>query len=106
MPNIKLRSGEGSLDLDFDPSKYSTKAGAAKALYRALVKLNKELGGADGEVIIRSPKEDSPNGYPCWWVCWEGGPYSWACPTSFDVSNHTAGWYSEPYWSFDLAFCE
>lgn len=103
MTNIKLHSEEGSLDLDFDPSKYATKAGAAKALYRALVKLNKELGGPDGEVIIRSPKEDSPCGHPCWWVSWESGPYAWAPAT--DVSNYDAGWYTEPYWSFDLAFC-
>jgi len=95
------------IELDFDASKYKTKAGAAKAFYKALCKLAKEVYDHDPayEVHLTSPKETAELGYGnCWRVGWEAGPYQWAYSASFQVCNHEAGWFTEPYYSFDLCF--
>jgi len=97
------------IELDFDPLKYKTKAGAAKAFYKAICKLAKEFYGHDPayEVHITSPKETAEHGYgECWRVSWEAGPFEWAIGASFQVCNYEAGWYTEPYYSFDLCFAE
>jgi len=95
----------GNIQIDFDPSKYKTKAAAAKALYAALVKLNKESGGPAGEVFIKNPEQREAQGYGrVWHVSWESGPYQWAIGTAFEVCNYEAGWYTEPYYGFDLSF--
>jgi hypothetical protein len=91
--------------LDYDPAAYKTKAAAAKALYKALVKLAKSWGQSEKEVFITSPEESSQGGFGnCWRVCWEAGPYEWAISASFQI---TGPWgYTEPYYSFDLCFTE
>lgn len=95
-----------ALQLDFDPSQHTTQAGAAKALYKALCKLEREIGGnPDTEVHIYSPEQSKERGYTTGWqVVWESGPYQWAIAASTAICNHEAGWYTEPYYSFDLCF--
>jgi len=93
--------------LDFDPGKYKTCAGAAKALYKALCKRAKAEGmDPDVEVKIYTPKEtlEWGMGYACWRVVWEAGPFEWAIGASFAI---TGPWgYTEPHYSFDLCFVE
>jgi hypothetical protein len=43
--NIKLQTEVGPIEIGFDPTKYKTKAGAAKAFYKALCKFAKEVYG-------------------------------------------------------------
>ena len=91
---------------DFDPSKYKTRAGAAKAFYKAVCK-EAESRGQDPEleVHIWSPEQNVARGYcRSWCVSWESGPYEWAIGTSYQL--HGEAWYTEPYYSFDLCFAE
>lgn len=104
---MEIRTEEGTIDLNFDPKKYSTKAGAAKALYKALHKLAVEMGYWADEVFIRTPEENKAAGYSALWhVSWESGPYEWAIYASHEIHNAVAGWYTEPYYSFNLEFAE
>ena len=93
-----------------DLSSHKTKAGAAKALYNHLCKCAKAEGqNPDMEVIIKTPEEAKTHGVGnCWWVSWEAGPYQWAIGFSLGGrgSNFEAGWYTEPYYGFDLCFTE
>ena len=107
--NIKLQTEVGPIEIGFDPTKYKTKAGAAKAFYKALCKFAKEVYGQnpDIEIFIDNPEESEARGYgKNWRVCWEAGPYEWAIGSSFQVENYSAGWYTEPYYSFDVCFTE
>ena len=102
---MRIKTEEGVLVLDFKPSKYTSKAGAAKALYKALCKAAEERGqNPDYEVSIQNPEECQKLGYgKNWRVSWEAGPYQWAVFASlYGVWNRKAGWYTEPYYSFDL----
>jgi hypothetical protein len=104
---MKIHTEYGSIELDFEPGSYKTPAGAAKALYRALIKLNMEWGASEAsakkEVALFSPEESSARGYGEFWrVMWESGPYEWAIGASFDIRSD--GWFTEPYYSFDLGF--
>jgi hypothetical protein len=100
---ITLGNGFESLTIDYDPKRYKTKAAAAKALHKALTKLELELGGNESEVIIQTPKESEAGGYgKNWRVIWESGIYEWAIAA--EIHNYKAGWYTEPYYSFDLCF--
>jgi len=104
---MKIETEEGPIEINFDPKKYKTKAGAAKGFHKALCKFAKEVYGQnpDIEIFINTPEENEVNGYgKCWRVCWESGPYDWACNSQ--VANYSAGWYTEPYYSFDLCFTE
>lgn len=104
---MKIQTEVGSIEINFDPAKYKTAAGAAKGLHKALSKLSKEVYGQNPsiEIFIYSPKQTVKHGYgSCWRVCWESGPYEWAIPASFEVKNYEDGWYTEPYYSFDLCF--
>ena len=103
---MQIQTEVGPLGLDFDASKYKTKAGAAKALYKVLCKFAKDLGqNPDIEVQLYTPEQSKERGYTSGWqVQWEGGPYQWALGASLQVYNHKAGWYTEPYYSFDLCF--
>lgn len=89
--------------IDFDPSKFSNPADAAKGLYRALVKAAEARGQKASEVFISPPAETNEAlGYECWRVCWEAGPFDWAVEASFQIRN--GKWYTEPYYGFDLLF--
>tara|TARA_A100001011_G_C13661588_1_gene575858 strand:+ start:111 stop:434 length:324 start_codon:yes stop_codon:yes gene_type:complete len=104
---LKIDTGYEKALINYDPKKYKTKAGAAKGLYKALVKYAQEIGytkeQAEREVIIKSPKEDKFIGdQPCWWICWEGFIYDWAISASFQISGNWG--YTEPYYGFDLCF--
>jgi hypothetical protein len=97
-------------DVYIDLSGYTTKAGAAKALYEHLRKCAKAEGqDPDIEVIIKNPEEAAAHGVGhCWWVCWEAGPYMWAVGFSLTglARNFDAGWYTEPHYGCDLCFTE
>jgi len=104
---MKIRSDEGCFTVDFDPTKYKTKAGAAKAFHKALAKTVKEFGmNPDVETFIKTPEESEKAGYGRGWtVSWESGPYEWAIDASWKVQNSPT-WYTEPYYSFDLCFTD
>ena len=105
---MKIETEVGPIEIGFDPKKYKTKAGAAKAFHKALCKFCKEVYGQnpDIEIFIDSPEESQARGYgKNWRVCWEGGPYEWSIGASMQVQNYfKGGWYTEPYYSFDLCF--
>tara|TARA_Y100000817_G_C16857578_1_gene544617 strand:+ start:511 stop:840 length:330 start_codon:yes stop_codon:yes gene_type:complete len=97
--------GDGSIEIDFEPNKYKTKASAAKGLHKALSKLAEDIGQSSREVMLHNPEQAERYGYSKnWVVCWETGFYQWA--TQSDVSNYDAGWYTEPHYSFDLTFVD
>lgn len=94
----------GLMSIDWEPAKYKTKAGAAKALYKALCKKCKEVGmDPKSEVWIMNPDEAKAHGYAgyAWHVCWESSPwYDWGC-----AAFATGKWgHCETYWGFDLGF--
>lgn len=92
------------INLDYEPIKYTTKADAAKGLYRALCKLAKQMGqDPTCEVHIFSPAQSVERGFgDNWIVSWEAGPFEWACSTAI-----SGPWgYCEPYYSFDLCFVD
>lgn len=100
---LEISTGYESVIIDYTPSKYKTKAAAAKNLYKALVKFEREIGGCDSEVIIQTPNESEKCGTgKNWRVIWESGIYEWAIAA--EIYNYQAGWYTEPYYSFDLCF--
>ena len=106
---LKIDTGYESMWLDYDPESYKTISGAAKGLYKALIKFLIDTGcskeTAEREVIIRTPEENANFGYSkAWYVAFEGGIYEWAHAASWSI---TGSWgYSEPYHSFDLTFYE
>lgn len=99
---------EGSMVLDWDPKAYKTKAGAAKSLYKALRKWCEQVGlNPDTEVGIWTPEQREKHGSNYgrhWAVSLEAGPFEWAVHASMVIDN--PNWYVEPYYSFDLQFCE
>lgn len=99
------------ITLDFVPSDYTDCESAARALYAALCKLSREWGQKpEIEVLLLSPCESLRLGTgDNWRVCWEAGPYEWAIRASENCHNmnrHHTGWYTEPYYSFDLCFTD
>ena len=102
---MKVYSGEGWFNLDWNPKAYKTKASAAKGLYKAICNLCHQLGyDPKGEVWIKNPQESLAHGYvgKAWHVSWECGPYEWACGICADGK-----WgHCETFWGFDLAFYE
>ena len=101
---VSIDTDFGPLRLQFDPTAHQTKEGAAKALYEALCGLCKEMGGDPSYIWIKSPAESEAHGYvgARWHVCWEDGPYDWACGAFV-----TGPWgYCETYWGFDLIFVD
>lgn len=95
--------------IDFDPREYNTPEAAAKAFYQAL-KPVVELYGQDpaSELCLRTPEQSARQGYQRnWCVSWEAGPYEWGIVASMEfMFNREAGWFTEPYYSFDLHFTE
>ena len=92
------------IKIDYDPSKYKTKAGACKGLYKALQKYAKKCGYGDGP-FIQTPQESYEcNGCKSWRVGWEGWEYDWAIGASFQI--HGEWGYTEPYYGFDLNFVD
>lgn len=98
------------IEIDFDPSQYTTKAGAAKALHKALSALAKASGqNPKIEVILQTPEQAKLSiGSEFWRVIWEAGPYEWAIGASMQCHNMSrdGGWFTEPHYSFDLCFVE
>lgn len=91
----------------FEPTKYKTAAGMAKALHKAISELCVEWGAKpEIETFIRSPQESRLKGGPnAWHVSWEGGPYQWAVLLSMSeqmFANRKV--LAEPQYSFDLCF--
>lgn len=119
------RQEENRKNAELDLSKYKTKAGGAKALYRFLKAKAVELGLPATSVFICSPAENEARGYgSSWSVSWEEGPYEWAIGVSGGSSMYgpergygpdtpkpeiyafNDNWYVEPWYSFDLFFSE
>lgn len=98
---VKLLNKEGRETFPYlDLRKYSTKAGAAKALY-------KKLKALDYDAFIQTPAESEAGGYgKCWRVCCEGGPFEWAVKYSMSAwsSERNSRWFTEPHYSFDVCF--
>ena len=95
----------------FESSKYKSKAGAAKAFHKVICKLAKDIFGhnPDIEVALMTPDRSQECGYGKQWrVMWEAGPYEWAIGVSMSNSGncYKQGWFTEPYYSFDLGFCD
>jgi hypothetical protein len=105
---MQIQTEEGTIDLDFDASKYKTKAGAAKGPLQGPVQFARAIGqNPDIEVQLYTPEQSKERGYTSGWqVQWEAGPYQWAIGASFQVANYKAGWFTEPYYSFDLCFTD
>tara|TARA_R110000796_G_scaffold1721_1_gene7096 strand:- start:748 stop:1062 length:315 start_codon:yes stop_codon:yes gene_type:complete len=102
MSKSTIGSDYGEIEIDFDPAKYKTPAGAAKALYKVLSKINKEYGLKDTEIMLMNPERaEQYSGSKAWAVVWEAGPYEWALGAYFPNAR---GWSAEPYYSFDLHF--
>jgi len=102
-----LQTEYGPIKIDFDPFKYKSAAGAAKALHKALCKFATEVYGQnpDIELFIDSPEQSVARGYgKSWRVCWESGPFEWAIPASSECRAKDYSWHTEPYYSFDLCF--
>tara|TARA_R110002012_G_scaffold2918_1_gene13964 strand:- start:8 stop:322 length:315 start_codon:yes stop_codon:yes gene_type:complete len=101
---MKLKTDEGVFTLDFEPSRYKTEGGAAKAFFKALCILAHDLGYPDGEVILQTPERSDKCGYgKNWRVSWEGGLYGWGVSASLG-GLWSDNWYTEPYHSFDVCF--
>lgn len=90
----------------FDPAKYKTKSGAAKAFHKALCKMCRDWGlNPDIEIFIDTPEQSEARGYGRnWRVCWESGPFEWGIHASIQMRGPWG--YCEPYHSFDLCFTE
>lgn len=101
----RINTEYGPVAIDYNPREYKRPANAAKAFYKALCGVCRDMGlNPDIEVVMQTPEESANAGYGCnWRVCWESGPYEWAVGTSFDVANDPH-WFTEPYYSFDLCF--
>ena len=103
----------GKWKLNFDPTRYTTCANAAKAFHKAICKYARELGmNPDIEVALLNPEQSMRAGTgDNWRVIWECGPFEWAIFASEVICNmrHNSKdgrdhWYTEPYYSFDLCF--
>lgn len=93
------------LPIDFNPAEYDNPEDAAKAFFEAL-KPVVEMYGQDPEIEcgLRSPAESEGNGWQVWW---EAGPWEWGIVASLEwLHNIKAGWFTEPYYSFDVCFVE
>lgn len=86
--------------IDFDPQKYTDKQEAAKAFHSALQQFARE-NGYNPDYVIMDPDYHDGQG-PC--VCWEEGPYQWGQYMTEHL--HANGWYTEPFYSFDVTFTE
>lgn len=86
--------------IDFDPKKYNSKTDAAHAFHDALRQFAKANGYNSNNVIMNPDYHDGQG--PC--VCWEEGPYQWG--QYMTEYLHANGWYTEPFYSFDVCFTE
>ena len=110
MSDVKMYSEEFEysrfITLDADLEKYSTKAGACKALHRALRAFAEDLGADPNGVMLVRPEDNdlvAHNWIPGWGICWEDGPYEWA----IGIDGASGPWgYVEPGYSFSLAFAD
>lgn len=97
------------LKINYNPDNYLTCEAAAKAFYEALKPaVIAEGQNPDSELFIRSPEETETAGYGRYWqVSWEAGPYEWAVVASLSgLYSRKNGWYTEPYYGFDVCFTE
>jgi hypothetical protein len=93
----------------YDPSQYDTCETAAEAFYKALRNTVTLYGqNPDTECGIFTPDQAAEREYGHTWVVWwEAGPFEWGIVASGEfMFNREAGWFTEPYFSFDLTFTE
>lgn len=100
-----IRTDEGIIRLNYNPRDFKSAEAAAKGLYEALKPVVRSFGQNPGtELALMSPKEAKEhNQVEGWWVIWEAGPFEWGIIASL-TDFHTADWWTEPYWGFDLIF--
>lgn len=84
----------------FTPAHYPKKEDAATAFFAAL-KAFAVANGYNPDNVIMNPSYAEGH-YPC--VCWEEGPYQWG--QYMTEYLHAHGWYTEPFYSFDVCFTE
>ena len=97
------------LPIQFDPDLYDTPEAAAKAFYEAMKPVVIAAGqNPDSELYLATPQEANERGYGNnWQVSWEAGPYEWGVVASLSfLFSRTKGWYTEPYYGFDVCFVE
>ena len=93
--------------LDFNPDQHDTPEKAAKAFYEVLNKFAIAAGYCETSVSLWNPQEASERGYVRnWMVSWKDGPFEWGIYASGVVASRIHGWFTEPYYSFDLCFTE
>lgn len=99
---IKGRDVAHPMKINFDPSKYTSREGAAKAMHKALQEFAEKYSGYSDNVYLWAPDvaETSMTGYKAWTICWEEGPFEWSIST--EVSGPWG--YCEPYNGFILTF--
>ena len=95
------------VDIEFEPEEHETPEEAAKGLYKAIVKSLSEKEEFDDypmdEMKLWSPERTKRySGIEAWSIVWEGGLYEWGIGTS--MVAHGKGWWTEPYYSFDMHF--
>lgn len=95
------------LPIQYNPANYNNCESAAKAFYEALKPVVEAYGqNPETELFISPPDKTAERGYGRQWqVSWEAGPYEWGIVASMDFMFGN-GWYTEPYYSFDLCFTE
>lgn len=98
--------GKERFATSFDPKSYETTESAAKAFYEALKPIVNGCGQCiKAELYLFTPEESASRGRGrCWYVMWEAGPSDWGIIASMWLYNQRAGWYTEPYYSFDVGF--
>lgn len=60
------------------------------------------------EILTFPPEQTTHEGSGFWRLCWESGPFEWACGNDVlpERLRRGNGWYTEPHFSFDLCYTE
>lgn len=63
------------------------------------------------EVLVFPPEQTEWEGSGDWRLCWEGGPDGWGIsgavvPDRYRRRADNRGWYTEPYFSFDICYTD
>jgi hypothetical protein len=85
---------------------------AVRVAFAKVVTACKATGANPGwEVFCQPPEAEGWKGAGSWRVCWESGPHDWAIGDSMGAGEiipgnvcSGSGWFTEPYYGFDLCF--
>lgn len=103
---LSYYKGQEIVTISFNPKSYKTAESAAKAFYEALKPIVIGRGHyIETELYLFTPEETAAlERGRYWYVMWEAGPCDWGIIASSWLYNRRAGWYTEPYYSFDVGF--